>query len=340
MSESANERGKPWDGYAQSTEDREYMEILRKATKAVQAALAAKGIASALIGGTALQLVEGLPRTSRDLDFKVTRATTGIEDAVIESVNSIPGWRARTATEDDESRGHEGIVISSERTGWERATALDLIPGTLGGGDTVGVAPEWVCERGGVMTYPTHVLAQLKMNTLFGERPRKIAHDVFDVAWLMDKHGYLVDHEYRKALGRWLAQAEEERDTWIEVFRQEPDEDWGWDDTIRAISDGLDKANEIVNEAASIERRIREVHRRTGNAELTVTVDEYGGMQGTIVGGGGHAESCGRIIRSEVIAVALGAVGNLTKQEIPELVLSVEYELQRKRVLARAKGLS
>ena len=42
------------------------------------------------------------------------------------------------------------------------------------------------------------------MNTLFGERPRKIAHDVFDVAWLMDKHGYLVDDEYRKALGRWL----------------------------------------------------------------------------------------------------------------------------------------
>ena len=88
MSESANERGKPWDGYAQSAEDREYMEILRKATKAVQAA---KGIASALIGGTALQLVEGLPRTSRDLDFKVTRATTGTEEVVIESVNSISG---------------------------------------------------------------------------------------------------------------------------------------------------------------------------------------------------------------------------------------------------------
>ena len=71
-----------------------------------------------------------------------------------------------------------------------------------------------------------------------------------------------------------------------------------------------------------------------------MTVDEYGRMQGTIVGGGGHTESCGRIIRSEVIAVAPGAVGNLTKQEIPELVLTVEHELQRKRVLARAKGLS
>ena len=156
----------------------------------------------------------------------------------------------------------------------------------------------------------------------------------------VDKHGYLVDDEHRKALGRWLAQAKEERDTWIEVFRQEPDEDWRWDDSIRAMSDGLDKASDIVNEAASIQRRMREVHRRTGNAELTVTVDEYGGMQGIIVGGGGQTESCGRITRNEVIAVALGAVGNLKKQEIPELVLTVEYELQQKRALARAKGLS
>ena len=174
MNGSDEDRGKPWDGYTQETEDREYGEVLRNATRALQAALAAKGIASALIGGTALRLVEGLPRESLDLDLKVTRATTGAEDAVIESVNAMRGWTARKATHDDEGRGLEGIVITNEQTGRERATAIDLIPGTLGGADRIGVAAEWLCERSGVMTYPTHVLAQLKMNTLFGEARREI----------------------------------------------------------------------------------------------------------------------------------------------------------------------
>ena len=140
MNGSDEDRGKPWDGYTQDTEDREYGEVLRNATRALQAALAAKGTASALIGGTALRLVEGLHRDSLDLDLKVTRATTGAEDAVIETVNAMRGWTARKATHDDEGRGLEGIVITNEQTGREHATAIDLIPGTLGGADRIGVA--------------------------------------------------------------------------------------------------------------------------------------------------------------------------------------------------------
>ena len=106
MSEIDQERRRPWDGYAESAEEREYMEILRDATGALQRALAEKGIGSALIGGTALRLVEGLPRVSRDLDLKVTRATTGSNRVVIESVNARRGWSVREATEDDEARRH------------------------------------------------------------------------------------------------------------------------------------------------------------------------------------------------------------------------------------------
>lgn len=337
---SANEPGKPWDGYTEDAEDREYVEILRTAAKAVQAALAAKGIASALIGGTALRLVEGLPRMSRDLDLKVTRATTGADEALIDAINATPGWRAHVATNEDEARGHEGIVIVNERSGRERATAIELIPGTLGDADTVGVAREWVCERAEVMTYPTHVLAQLKMNTLIGERRREMAHDVFDVAWLVDKHGYLVDDEHRAGLKKWVAEAENHAEGWIEVFRQEPNRRWSWHGTIETMSKGLDRADEIVNEAARLETRIREVHRRTGDAKLSVTVDEYGRMEGTITGGNGQTEAYGAITGNEVIALVLYAVEDLDKREIPELVLTLEQERVRQQALAQAKGLN
>lgn len=244
MTSADGKRRKPWDGYVERAEEREYIEILRGATRALQTALAEKGIASALIGGTALRLVEGLPRVSRDLDLKVMRATTGSHRVVIERVNARRGWSAREATEEDEARGFEGVVIMNERSGEQWATAIDLIPGTLGGADRAGVVEEWLCERGGVWTYPTHILAQLKMGTLIGRRPRQLAHDVFDVAWLMDTHGHLVDEGHRAALRRWLAQARRNEETWLEVFGQEPNRSWSWHETIEAMSDALDRGEE------------------------------------------------------------------------------------------------
>ena len=156
MTSADGKRRKPWDEYVERAEEREYIEILRGATRALQTALAEKGIASALIGGTALRLVEGLPRVSRDLDLKVMRATTGSHRVVIESVNARRGWSAREATEEDEARGFEGVVIMNERSGEQWATAIDLIPGTLGGADRAGVVEEWLCERGGVWTSEAH----------------------------------------------------------------------------------------------------------------------------------------------------------------------------------------
>ena len=38
MNGSDEDRGKPWDGYTQDTEDREYGEVLRNATRALQGA--------------------------------------------------------------------------------------------------------------------------------------------------------------------------------------------------------------------------------------------------------------------------------------------------------------
>ena len=49
MSDDEGKRGKPWDGYVEEAEEREYMEVLRRATIALQKVLAGKGIASALI---------------------------------------------------------------------------------------------------------------------------------------------------------------------------------------------------------------------------------------------------------------------------------------------------
>ena len=106
------------------------------------------------------------------------------------------------------------------------------------------------------------------------------------------------------------------------------------------MSKGLDRADEIVNEAARLETRIREVHRRTGDAKLSVTVDEYGRMEGALTGGNGQTEAYGAITGNEVIALVLYAVEDLDKREIPEMVLTLEQERERQQARAQAKGLN
>ena len=313
------------------------MEVIRTATIALQRALTSKGVASALIGGTALRLVEGLPRMSDDLDLKVTRATAGSDDVVIETINATEGWTARKANERDEARELEGIVITDRRTGTERAMGIDLIPGRLGPGDSIGVEHEWLCEREQIMTYPTHVLGQLKMQTLIGERPRQLVHDVFDVAWFMDRHGHLVDGAHRAALEKWLENAENPGDEWKLQFERRDNPEWDWEETTHAMRNGLERANEAVQEAKRLASRMREVHRRTGDARVRGVVDASGQIWATITGGDGNTMDYGHIWRTEVIAVALEQAGQLEKRAVPELILTLEREREREQERARAR---
>lgn len=328
----------PWDGYHERQEDTEFMDVLRNAATALQSALRTKGIASALIGGTALRLADGLPRLSRDLDLKVTRASAGSDQVVIDSVNSAQGWNARPATEADEEEGLEGIVITNEHSGARRSTSIDLIPGSLGGPDKDAVVADWVCERGGIVTYPTHILARLKVQTLIGERPRQLPHDVFDIAWLMHTHGYLVPEGDRKAIVKWIAKAQQNEQDWIARFQRDQDKRWKWHATIAAMREGLSKSDEIASETAKLQTAMRETQRRTGDARLSLEVNEYEAMEANIRDGRGKTLKYGPIKWPDAVAYALGAFKGLDNKELPERVRELKKEIEIQRQLARAKS--
>lgn len=104
MDDTSRQATKPWDVHQESPSEREYIEVMRLAARVLRIALIAKGVASALIGGRALRRVEGLPRPSRGLDLKVTRATAGAEAAVIAAVNAMDGGTAREADDENGSK--------------------------------------------------------------------------------------------------------------------------------------------------------------------------------------------------------------------------------------------
>ena len=107
----------PWEGYSETEEESEYVEVLRNAAATLQRRLNDKGIDSALVGGTALRLADELPRLSQDLDLKVSRATAGADQIVIASIDSTRGWTAHLARLVAEEAGLEGIVVTNETSG-------------------------------------------------------------------------------------------------------------------------------------------------------------------------------------------------------------------------------
>ena len=338
MGRTKERKTQPWDGYEESDEEREFVDVLRKMTNAIQAGLKKKQIRSALIGGTALRLADGLPRASKDLDLKVTRATSGTDEIAIDAVNKTANWSARQATEEDEERGHEGIMIVNKRSGTERSISIDLIPGSLGGIDRQGVVEEWIDRRGGITTYPTHVLTELKLQTLIGNRTRRLAKDVVDVAWLINKHGYLVRDASRAMLHRWVQTVTNDKQ-WEMEFERTARSAWGWTETINTMKHGLDEAEKILKDAKAIDAYAAEVHRRTGDAVIAATVDETGEMEVRITGGDGKTTVYGKVQRYEAIGIAFATRRGFQRRQIPELLRSMEHEHQRQQALARARNL-
>ena len=119
---------KAWRAKAETNEDRADKEMLRLVTTQMQEWLSRKGVESALIGATALRLVDRLPRSSKDIDLKVSRHVERGDELAVEAVNRVPGWNARRATIEEFKRGLRGIVVTNEATGAVTSTEVELLP--------------------------------------------------------------------------------------------------------------------------------------------------------------------------------------------------------------------
>ena len=331
---SGNGNVKSWRTKDETVQEKAHKEMLRLVVTRLQQRLSAQNVESALIGGTALRLVDKLPRPSKDIDLKVSRHVPRGEALAVETVNTLPGWNARRATIREYARGVRGIVVTNETTGVVTSTEVELLEGAVNSRDSEGVNPGWLVVSNGIKTYPIDILARLKLATLIGDRPRKESKDVVDAVWLMEEHGHLIVREDREALKVWTARNQHNREA---RERFEESGRGSWNEAMEDLDRAIDESVRIVDQAEQLTRVVQEVHRQSGSAALNSEVDRTGRMNVKIIDAEGHGTPFGHVRSTKVLALAIAATGGLKTHEIPEIVRELEKEREKQHALANAK---
>ena len=184
--------------------------FLRFLCRKISEALTQRGVAHALKGGTALQIGYGLPRPSTDADFEgderinprelaqeALRGVTEYDDVKI----GMNWWLRGTITieaRERDTRERVKVGFDYRRTG--------TLPGM-----PLRIPQEDVVTIDGIRMYSLKSVAVRKLDTLVGERPREEARDVFDAAYLLEKYGGEIPHDYCKRLHTWATNLSERK---------------------------------------------------------------------------------------------------------------------------------
>ena len=332
--QSASAAVNAWRARAETAHDEAHKEMLRLVVTQMQQQLGTEKVESALIGGTALRLVHGLPRPSKDIDMKVARHIPGGEQLAVDAVNSIPGWSARRATMEEFGRGRRGILVTNEESGAVTSTEVQLLEGAVNAWDTEGVNAEWLVVTRGIRTYPIDILARLKLATLIGERPRAETKDIVDAIWLMEEHGHLVSRDNQEMLRAWTTSNRHNEGARAKFKANGAG---SWNEAMDDLDRAIDESGATLDQGEQLARMMQEVHRQTGDARLGPEVDGEGRISVKVLGAERSRTTFGSVRNTKVLAIALAATEGLTKREIPEIVRTLEKERQRQLGLARAK---
>ena len=169
-------------------------------------------------GGTGLALGYGLPRPSTDLD--VTCGGKADKDEVLKAaVEALSRVQGRTFLRTDikqRGRGFLRLHWEDDGEGVPRRIETKIDVNT----EDPAVASHNVVLCNGFRTFTIEAIAESKLNTLVGERPRERARDLYDAAWLIEEHLDSIAPEHRLALWRLVTGSIlEDSDEWTALFR-------------------------------------------------------------------------------------------------------------------------
>ena len=167
-------------------------------------------------GGTRMALGYGLPRPSTDLDLACGGAVDKAQVLEV-AVAAITRERHRTVVRADiKQRGHGYLRLHwvDEAAAAEVQTSMDVQTN-----DPLAV-PDNAIIRHGFRTFDLKTMARSKLSTLVGKRPRIAARDLYDAAWLMERHMEAVHPNERIALWETIHVTVLDRaDEWTRLFR-------------------------------------------------------------------------------------------------------------------------
>ena len=209
--------------------EQHHSQMLDTLARAVSATLAEQRITHALKGGSALRMCYGLERASDDLDFE-TLTYTNANEVVRDAIAKMPEWERA----DDPDLAPGWFKMRHRPSGREHPTKIDLITAGAFPGQSREMARDKLTIVNGVHTFTIEELAKKKLATIIGDVPREQARDIYDVAWLVEKHARAIDTDDLRKLKQWhdsvagnegkwarLSQRFEENDTTENVrFRQ------------------------------------------------------------------------------------------------------------------------
>ena len=149
-------------------------------------------------GGTGLALGYGLPRPSTDLDVTCSGKASKerVLAAALDALSQASGRTFLRADVKQRGRGFVRLQWEDEGDGMKVRIDTKIDVNTE---DPVAI-PANTVMRNGFRTFSLGAIAESKLNTLVGERARTQARDLFDAAWLMERHMDAVPPEQRLCL--------------------------------------------------------------------------------------------------------------------------------------------
>ena len=184
-------------------EERTREELLKRLGQSFQKLMEAQGNACALKGGTAMRFGTGLPRPSTDLDFEGDRRIA-VRKTIQQAVAAAFPGRKRRVGWDWLRRGTVRITIDDAQGGDPIEATIDYrvagsrpsIPTRIDTGS---------CRRvHGMNVYKDRELAERKLNTVIGDRPRQKPRDLYDTGWLVHERPELISKDSAMKLKAWM----------------------------------------------------------------------------------------------------------------------------------------
>lgn len=207
------------------TEGEEEIEAILHAIATAHGTRSTTPPAQVLIGGTALRIAYALSRPSTDLDFlhlgnEDDRGTTEVPE-ILETM----GFKVVGATPDPKIPLRTNIVV--RKPGWRnlfgkrQMIVVDDIR-------TLTISETEIVKREGIWTTNIRTLVELKLNSiedLSGKDGKRIAaRDLYDMAFLLDKHGETFTLNQMRALDAIMEKSVygTAQERWGRAFTEDP----------------------------------------------------------------------------------------------------------------------
>ena len=206
-----------------TAKEEEQFELIVALARAVSETLEEMNIPHAMKGGSALKISKGLTRPSTDVDFEI-EGSCNPEEVIRKAFEKLDEWEEVKVPRQLTMGIDTEIHAKRKRSDKVVETKLDLVPVGMFDGEDKTIPRDQTELIQGIRVWKFEELAERKLRTLVGKRPRREARDVYDAAYLTENHPEVIKERTWDKLGEWnqaTLKSEQEKKRWKEIFQED-----------------------------------------------------------------------------------------------------------------------